>query len=345
MYARRLSLTFLLPLLITGCKSSPSSSGTTSGDLSKLSSGDKALEQKIDPVITCLNRALTHFDELAPAYRQRMKDITNPSTAQSAGSVVSPTYTIFVTFKVEPYEQNGEFSTECAKGLNQAAAQSPSDPGIDAPAKDAAQALVALIAPGAQMDAYLDQKAYLDDNAARGRQLDETISPLLTRIVADSHQLRASVVRTKATLVQHELDAIEKKDGRNLDWHTRQTMQAASVANEQVQDQASSGQLSAASVGAAMQPLQAAVDDTQSFLAKNPAIGKGGPNQVQPVWFSLTGSFSSQLGQMRELRSSITDPTTSGATRRSIVNGHLQAVNMSYNGAVQSYNTIRAIGQ
>jgi hypothetical protein len=337
-FALALVPSLLLP--VTGCKNpflprSPS----TGGDLSNLSSGDTNLEQKIDPVITCLNRTLSHFEELAPSYHQKIHELT--SAPSPSGTFLIPDIPggVFVSFKIEPYEQNGEFYKECEDGLDKAIAHSPSQPSLDDPAKDAAAALRALQPLGAQVDANLDQKAYLDDHAAKLQQLDATISPLLARLLKDSGQLRSAVFQAKATLVQHELDAIEKKSGRNLDWHTRQSMQAASVANREIQHSATTDTLNAASVDAAMQPLKSALEDTQSYLTQHPDVGKPDAANALPVWFSINLGLSNELGAMRTLRSDLAAPLDGNS--HSQINTQLETINRSYNDAVTSYNQVR----
>ena len=322
----------LLALAVLGCKR-PAGAPGFSGDLARMAPADQAMEQKIQPVVTCINRAFSHFEGLQPDYRQRMAQIRH------APGAPDQSFPVFVSFKIAPFERNGEFYRECEDGLDKSVAMQPVDAQLDVPAKDAAAAMRTLMVPGAQMEAYLEQKAYTDDGGAKGAQLDAVIAPLLDRIVRDSGQLRMAVFQEKAVLTQHELDAIEKKSGRNLDWHTRQTMQAASVANKTVQRSATAGTLTAGQVTAAMQPLQAAFDDTQSFLAAHPEIGKGGVNDARPVWFAISDSFSGELGRMRELRTALGEPA--GPNRRSMINSDLQTVNMSYNGAVENYNSLR----
>lgn len=344
-----LALVILLPVM--GCKrtSSLSLGGPAAGrgDLSELSTADQHLEQKIQPVIGCLNRTFSHFENMAPSYHKKIKNLVSPPPPPPPGSFAIPDISsfdsVFVSFKIEPFEQNGQFYKECEEGLDKAVAQSPSDPNIDAPARDAAQALRALQDPGAQMDAYLDQKGFLDDHAAKARQLDATISPLLNRLVDDSQHLRTAVFQTKGVLVQHELDLIEKKSGRNLDWHTRQTMQVASIANRQVQEAASSGKLNAAGVDQAMQPLKSSLDDTQAYLARNPGAASAPINGVDPVWPSISASLSSELGDLRSLRTTLAAMRNPSENDRSQVNSDLDNVNRSFNGAVQSYNQMRGL--
>ncbi len=160
-------------------------------------------------------------------------------------------------------------------------------------------------------------------------------------VVGDSHALRAAVFQDKAVLMKHELDAIEARSGRNLDWHTRQTMQAASMANETVQSAALNNSLTADTVTRAMQPLQAAVDDTQKYLAPHPDAGEKAQNGMQPMWFSIAGSFPEELGRMRDLRTTLAQPASPTLNKANMVNANLQRVNMMYNGAVGNYNSLR----
>ena len=211
-----LLLTSLVPL--SACKKlgipQPIANGGGTNSL-HLSASDVAMQAKLQPVIHCINRTFAHYEEILPAYNKRVAELNHRAPAPDS-------FPDFFEFKIEPYERNGEFATECAAGLDQSISLAPAEPAVDGPAKDAAQALRAILQPGSEMDAYLQQKAYVNDDFAKGRSLDATLSPLLNRLVQDGLQLRAVVRQQEATLREHELDAIDKSEGHSLRWHTPQ---------------------------------------------------------------------------------------------------------------------------
>ena len=341
-----LLLAALLPL--TACKKlgipEPIARGTGANPL-HLSSADVAMQAKLQPVIHCINRVFAHDEGLQPAYAKRVAELTHPAPPPPAfGVPVIPSFTEFFEFKVEPYERNGEFSQECATGLDKTVSLSPADPAIDGPAKDAAQALRELQEPGSEMDAYLEQKAYLNDHFAKGRTLDAKLTPLLNRIVEDSRQLRLVVRQQEATLRQHELDAIDKAEGHSLHWHTRKNLIEARALNDRLVELVRARQLDAASVAAAAKPLQDAYNDTEAYLAQHPEAGR--PNQLnnQPVWFSINTDISLELAAANQLQSLLADGSLTPELRRERVNDQLKQVTSSFNGLVKTYNLMEQNG-
>ena len=243
-----------------------------------------------------------------------------------------------ISFKVAPYERNGEISRSCAEGLTKAASMPPAIPEIDSPAKDAAQALLGLIQPGADMEAYLTQQAYLNDsNFERAHQLDGMISPLLNRVVQDADTLQAAVLQQEAVLRQRELDAIEKKYGRNLTWHTRHSMMAARAMNDGLVQLARSGQVTQQSVAQMEKPLQDAYDQGSAWVREHPDAGTPGGNNPTPLWFDIRDYLSTELGDVNELRQALASPDVDPATVRTRISG----INSDFNQMVNTYNVMQ----
>ena len=188
------------------------------------------------------------------------------------------------------------------------------------------------------MDAYLEQKAYLNDDFAKGRTLNATLSPLLTRLVADSASLRAVVRQQEATLRQHELDAIDTTEGHSLRWHTRKNLIEARNLNDTLVDLTRSRRLDPATAAAATQPLQAAYNDTEAFLAAHPDAAKPNRYNNQPIWFSINNDISIELGAANDLRTTLADTTLRPDMKRDRVNDQLKQVTSDFNGLVQTYN-------
>ena len=329
-----LALLLLLSLVpLAACKKlgipQPLERGPAANPLN-LAPADVAMQNKLQPVIHCINRTFAHYEEIEPTYHKRLAELTHRTPVDD--------FTPYFEFKIAPYERNGEFATECATGLDKAIALAPADPAIDGPAKDAAQALRAILEPGSEMDAYLQQKAYVNDDFAKGRSLDGTLSPLLSRLVRDSSQLRGVVRQQEAALRQHELDAIDKSEGHSLRWHTRKNLIEARALNDNIVDLTRSHRLDAASVGAATQPLQAAYNDTEAFLAQHPEAARPNRYNNQPLWFSINNDISIELGAANELRGLLADTSLTPEIKRERVNAQLKQVTSDFNGLVETYN-------
>ena len=295
-----------------------------------LSPADVAMQAKLQPVIHCINRTFSHYEDIQANYEKRVAQLTrNPSDSGLSD---------FFEFSIEPYERNHEFATECATGLDKAITLSPADPAIDRPAQDAAQAIRAILQPGGEMDAYLQQKAYLGDNFTRGRTLAATLTPLLSRIVADGEKLRLAVHQQELALRQHELDAIDKAEGHSLQWHTHKNLIEARALNDNIVSLVRTRQLTPATVATAIQPLQQAYTDTETYLAQHPEAARPNRYNNQPVWFSIKTDISIELGAANELRSVLADNSFTPETKRERVNAQLQQVTNDFNGLIQSYN-------
>ena len=303
-----------------------------------LSPADVALQAKLQPVIHCMNRALDHYEEMQPRYEERLAQLTHPASNEL-------TFAEYSEFRIEPYERNHEFATECADGLDKTLTLPPAEPAIDQPARDAAQAIRAILEPGSQMDAYLEQKAYLGDNFARGRALDATLTPLLARLVEDTGKLRLAVHEQELSLRRHELDAIDKAEGHSLRWHTRKNLIEARALNDNLVTLTRTRQLNAATVATAVKPLQDAYTDTETFLAQHPEAARPDRYNNQPVWFSINNDVSIELGAANELRGVLADATLRPDIKRERVNAQLQQVTSDFNGLIKTYNLMEQMGQ
>ncbi|WP_419804286.1 DUF3829 domain-containing protein [Terriglobus sp.] len=322
-------LTCCSALLVNGCRQPGTASSSRKNPLG-LSSEDRARQAKLQPVIDCINNAFSHFQGLQPFYQRRLVAITSHAHEGPAPMNIS--------FKVAPFERNGEFSRSCAAGLTKAASMPPAIPEIDGTAKDAAQALLGLIQPGADMEAYLTQQAYRNDtNFERAHQLDEVISPLLNRVAQDANTLQAAVHQQETGLRQRELDAIEKKYGRNLTWHTRHCMMAARAMNDDLVQLAHSGRLTQQSVAEVEKPLQDAYDQGSAWVREHPNAENTGSTNPTPLWFDIRDYLSTELGDANELRQSLASPGVDPATVRTRISG----INSDFNQMVSTYNVMQ----
>ena len=292
------------------------------------------MRAKLRPIIKCLNGPLNHYEEFAPAFHSRERIVAKDANGyREAGT--SPTFEVST-------QDKGEETTECAAELEKGASLPPSVTDLDALAKETASALRAMIGPGTQFDAYLKQSKYLDDHYARGRELDAEVSPLLTKTLALTRDLRKAVSRQNGVIRQHELDAIERSEGRNLHWHTQQTLIAARATNEQISEANHQGKLDAASVQAAIQPFQAAMESTQDYLAQHPQQDQAASGRDKPVWFQVDNMLALELKDAKELREMLASPDQDAAENPTLqhdrVLSQVGTTNDAFNAVIRSYN-------
>ncbi len=319
----------------TGCAKQGASAGDTKRPPA-LAGEDRARLDKLQPVIHCVNDTFPHYESLIPAYRKFVAAVA--VAPKGAESVTPPSE---VNFKVQPTEQDGEMSRQCADGLTAAVKHSPANPAIDDPARDASAALLALQEPSRTMASYLQQKTYLNDGFAKGRELNAVIEPLFERVSVDDRKLRAAVDSEQSYLDQRRLSAIEAAEGRSLTWHTEQAMGAARALDQQVSEMARSGALEASAVAAAAQPLQTALAEAQTYLASHPDAAKPDGRQARPMWFSVADILANEVGAANALSHALEDKSLKGIPLRVQVFNNASKVNADYNAAVSTYNVLR----
>ena len=73
-------------------------------------------------------------------------------------------------------------------------------------------------------DEYYDQEDYKDDSAKRGQELHAQMMPLFEQVFAAEDALRTGLDSIKGEVDRRLLAEIEKKSGKNYDWHLRNYM-------------------------------------------------------------------------------------------------------------------------
>ncbi|WP_273728340.1 DUF3829 domain-containing protein [Brucella gallinifaecis] len=114
---------------------------------------DAQLEEKLQPVISCLNDVASPLRRHAEAYANEY-----PHLAQTPGAT-----RIAASFKIQVFEQNNSISRDCATSLRGAVAMAPADPGLDDLGKVFADTLEKLIPVMNETDIYYSRKDNIDD--------------------------------------------------------------------------------------------------------------------------------------------------------------------------------------
>ncbi len=333
-----------LPLLlcVTGCKVVERQKGSHEGNAGsvtqtkgteslRLSAEDAQLRTKLQPIVKSVNGCLTHYEDFAGSYRDRVK-----STAHYDPKI-DPGVNGNATFELT----NGDTGTgtlDCASDLERGASLPPAVADLDQASRATASALRAMLGPGLQLDQYLYRKEYLDDRFAKGHQLDATVGPLLAKTLDSTRVLRAAVRRSNGMVRQHELEAIDRREGHSLNWHTHATLIAARATDEAIQDAVRTGALTDDSVAKAIQPFQEAMQATRNYLAQHPDEAKKAEDQ-KGMWSFVEKPLNDELNEARELRVQISAPDPFGQqNRRRDLDMQANSVNTEFNAAVRMQN-------
>jgi hypothetical protein len=216
----------------------------------------------------------------------------------------------------------------CASGLEKASAM-PKVADLDTIGADYAATLRKLAPLTSQADLYYEQRDFLDDHMARGTTLDSQLAPLLDHLGQLSYGMRAGVERENRILKQHELDAIEAREGKDLRWHALNFMIQSRATNEKMEELANGGKLDAASMEEAIQPTQTAFDNATSYAAAHPREA----SERGPTWSGIDNSASIYLTSLKELRREL-----QGKLSAHWINSQIDRVERDFNSMIDSYN-------
>jgi Protein of unknown function (DUF3829) len=304
----------------------------------ELPAADRALRDKLQPFIACINRVDNALRESIPAYRGHFATLTAklaspPSSSDKFAALKVPLVipgTGFRQFKIAVFEQNNTFSLECAGGLDKAAALVPADATLDRLAVTYAKTLRDLIPLMNDADLYYDQKDHIDDKMAKGRKLHGELQPLFETLLKTSAEMRAAVTERDDRLQDSRLVAIEQQRGKSLDWQTLNVMIEARKTLAGLE--ARSAALSKDTVAQMEQRLQAAFDGARTIAALQPQPTGNAP---KPLWFSLESNVASVLAAVKDLRREI----DGGKDQRELSLAANRVVT-AYNSLVRNHNMI-----
>jgi Protein of unknown function (DUF3829) len=298
---------------------------------------DRALLDKLQPFITCINRVDKAMRENIPLYTVHFatltaKPVPPPSSTDkfAALRVPLPNMNPFRSFKIAVFETSNSFSLECANGLDKAAARAPVDATLDGLAVTYAATLRRLIPLMNAADLYYDQKDYIDDKMVKGKSLHAELQPLFDTLLKTSADLRAAVTTRDDGLQDNRLVAIEKQRGKALEWHTLNVMIEARKTLAGLDR--SPQNLSKDAVAGMERQLQTAFDGARSIAGLEPAPSGNAP---KALWFSLESNAASVLAAVKELRREI-----DGGKGQSELSTAYNRVVSSYNSLVRNHNMI-----
>lgn len=292
---------------------------------SLLSSNDKAMADKLEPFIHCINTAASKLAAVTRTYRTMVVALKADPNKNEFPS----TSDFAMAGRFRQFEQENGDGLRCASGLEKASAM-PKVADLDAIGADYAATLRKLAPLTSQADIYYEQKDFKDDHMARGTVLDSQIAPVLDHLGQLSYGMRAGVERENSILKQHELAAIEAREGKDLRWHTLNFMIQSRATYEKMEELANSGKLDAASMDEAIQPTQTAFDSATTYTAAHP---REASDQRGPTWRRIDNTASIYLTSLKELRREL-----QGKLSAHWINSQIDRVERDFNSMIDSYN-------
>ncbi|MGQ3670924.1 DUF3829 domain-containing protein [Xanthobacter sp. TB0136] len=283
---------------------------------------DIQLEEKLQPVITCLNDVASPLRNHAQNYASEY-----PHLASTPGAT-----RIAASFKVKVYERNNSISRDCISGLRGAITMAPADAGLDEQGRIFADTLEQLIPVMNEVDLYYSRKDNIDDNMKKGKELDEQLMPLFTRLFDAEDKLRDIVSERNHMLREKRLVAIEQAFGaQNFSWQTLNVSLAARRAMDDIDNLAEKGPLDAAGIEKIERDYQAAFDQADAFAKAHPDTKTRRGNT--PKWFAMSGNFNTILVDLKDFRRLLaTNP------RDQAIEAQFSKLQKDYNSMIRNYN-------
>ena len=146
----------------------------------------------------------------------------------------------------------------------------PPIPDADAAIQKLASAVTELAPLVKKASTYYEQQDYKDDGARRGQELHAQMMPLFTTAFAAEAELRRAMEPVNARVDRQQLAEIEKKSGKNYQWHLRNYLLAAKALVELLPDSASAPTIEAAAYKLRYEPLESAYNGFDEFTTQHP---------------------------------------------------------------------------
>lgn len=172
-----------------------------------------ALGKKLQPYIACINR----LSERSLSSRERYLSWVNEKTGPTGRErIIYGLYTIYDT-------------KDCEAGVAKMAAEQPSARELEKAGAEYAGAVSVLYKLLEEANDYYDQGNYKDDKMAKGREMHPKLMAAYTRFAAADKALRAQVDELNDKVQVERLAAIEKAEGKSLNYFATDLMIKAKV--------------------------------------------------------------------------------------------------------------------
>lgn len=163
-----------------------------------------------------------------------------------------------------------------------------------------------------------------DDKWAKGAALDETLAPLVDKLVMLSGGIRAGIEHELAAVRERRLAAIEADEGKGFTWYTFNYMLAARAVLDAFRNEHD------AALAPAIERLQRGFDDGTAYEAAHAAETEVKPGRPLPGWVFVRASAGNYLRDAKEMRRAL-DPASK--TGDSVLRTKFESLVNSYNSA------------
>lgn len=181
-------------------------------------------EPKLQVYVNCLNVSDERIKHAIISYRKWAGSGSNLAAKLNG----RPSLATFGSF----------FTDACGRNVREASRKAPATPELDVAATEYADTVEQLLPLIDDAENYYGlQKAYQDDNYARGRDLHTRLTPLFTRFERATLAFNKLVDQGNTAELARERDAIEKREGRKFTWHEMTFMASAKTLLDVVDNQ------------------------------------------------------------------------------------------------------------
>ncbi|WP_421405530.1 DUF3829 domain-containing protein [Agrobacterium fabrum] len=286
---------------------------------SEIAGGTIARTSKLASSIDCINRVDGPMKASVETYSRSFP------AAFTGGPI------IFRNFKIVPYEVDYQFTEACTLELREAANTPPANEPLDAAAMEYATALNNLIPVMRQVDDYLTQETYLDDDWRLMRdKLHPQITGLFDAFLPASYKLRREIDGANLTLTRERLAEIENSNGRDYSWHEINLIYQARLALNVIMKASDQNGLAVERIRSTEAVFEDALQSART--AKGKQYDARAPSGNKPLLFYLEPRAVTFLAALKTLRRNLI------AGQRVKTEEDLQRITDAFNTMIRDYN-------
>jgi len=221
---------------------SPEAKSSTVG----LMDPDEQLAKKIEPYIECLNSLSSSTRDAEKSYLHYIPK-TGP-TGRESPSI---------------YKLPKDAAAKCSTSLAEAKTMQPSAPALEQAGEAFAKATTQLDPLLMQLEQYFENKDYLDDHWAKGKQLHPQVMAAFKDFNPADDDLRNVLDGITKPLSQRELAKIEREEGKKIRYHRKHVLNTARELIEV--SNPDGGEVNSTLYNAAMTEFDKALEDLTAY--------------------------------------------------------------------------------